>query len=179
MITSAQLRQWQQSKVPAPAPRKPRGQGKASLRKAAIVKRLPEVLALLGVERLPDGIEVNPFPTKQNGDEERYGRELQNAWIISGKTDFFAFQPVRLRLAPGTFYIPDYIYRIIKENIVTVFEIKGQRHAAGIVKFKVARDKFPQFGFCMPRWDRKLGRWCRVRMSGNLKAGKVNKMEKA
>src|SRR5882724_11363655 len=76
--------------------RKPRGEGKDALRKKAAAERLPMVLALLGTSVLPEGVFVNPFPGKQNGDERRYGQYLtllQNT-SIGG----FAFQPIRVRL---------------------------------------------------------------------------------
>jgi hypothetical protein len=76
----------------------------------------------------------------------------------SGVILAWQYEAVRLKLAPNTTYTPDFM--VITPGEIQFIEIKGQRRAAGMAKFKVAADLYPWFRFVMV--ERKNGNWSKI-----------------
>jgi hypothetical protein len=55
-------------------------------------------------------------------------------------------EPFSLRLAPKTFYKPDFLVQL-PDGILEVHEVKGHWEDDARVKWKVAADKYPCFAF--------------------------------
>lgn len=91
--------------------------------------------------------------------EARYALEILEAQVAQGKIEKWFFESVRLRLAPKTFYTPDFMV-IDRDGTVTFKEVKGFLREDAAVKFKWARESFPYFKFEM--WGRKAGVWKEV-----------------
>jgi hypothetical protein len=75
--------------------------------------------------------------------------EFLNLLIVSkheGTILDYREQPMGLRLAPNTFYHPDFLV-IDRDQTVTVYEVKGHWEDDARVKIKVAAKEFPWFRF--------------------------------
>ena len=88
---------------------------------------------------------------------------VSDPWLGASKTEkrFFlavladrfrfvdVYEPVRLRIAPGTFYIPDFMY--VENGVVFAIEVKGAYRLGSASRaytaFCTARDKFPWMKF--------------------------------
>src|SRR5580704_60826 len=73
-----------------------------------------------------------------NGWEACYAEELEVQRRL-GLIQWFGFESLRLRLANGCYYCPDFIIQPISGRIRAV-EIKGHMRAAAMVRFKVAAE---------------------------------------
>lgn len=99
-----------------------------------------------------------------NKTEGRYAQYLELE-RLSGKILRYDFQPVNLRLAPKTFYCPD--YRVITaDGIVQFHDVKPARRSGtyystddAFVKIKLAAELHP-YTFLIA-WPSKGGQWCR------------------
>jgi hypothetical protein len=87
-----------------------------------------------------------------NASEEAYARHLE-AETQAGRVLMWAREPVTLRLAKGCRYLPDFMV-VSADNRIEFHEVKAggaakvnskwrHPHRDGIVKIKVAADKFP------------------------------------
>jgi hypothetical protein len=125
--------------------RKKRGDGAASIRKDRIIWRTSEVLKLLGVKTMPDGVEVVP-PGMPNKTEMKY-LSMLCAMKMVGEIAAYDFAPVRLRVGVGACkYKPDILIRH-NDGSIEVIECKMWRWANGISKVKTAAMLFPQWRF--------------------------------
>ena len=72
------------------------------------------------------------------------------------------YEPVRLRLAPGTFYTPDFVYE--ENGKVYAIEVKGSFRLGSASRaytaFMTARDKYPWMEF--EWWQKKNGGFVRI-----------------
>ncbi len=75
----------------------------------------------------------------------------------AGEVAWFAFEPLKLRLADNTFYTPDFIV-MLANGLLEVHEVKGYWQDDARVKIKVAAKTFP-FKFIGATWDKKLQGW--------------------
>jgi hypothetical protein len=137
------------------------------------------VLALLGVDRLPKGMSVNPFP-KLNGLESKYADQIRFMVRTCVVSDWMA-APVRLHLANRTTYTPDFVFRDAGGGTIHCIEIKGFLRDDAAVKFKIAREMFPWMDFKMLKlvkgsWVEVLSgsgrRWCDRRDASFYESGK-------
>ena len=97
-------------------------------------------------------------PTRMNKTEARYAQYLAALQAV-GEVNRYYFEPVRFRLADRTTYTPDFMVVVLDR--VEFHEVKGGfvRDDAR-VKFKVAREMFPAFGWMMAQW--KDGKWTKI-----------------
>jgi hypothetical protein len=108
--------------------------------------------------------------TKHGGEgmnslEARYAFEILDQEIALGSSQRWFFESFRLRLAPKTFYTPDFMV-IKSDGSISFREVKGFLREDASVKFKWAREIYPFFEFEM--WSRQRGEWCEI--LPNLKA---------
>jgi len=95
-----------------------------------------------------------------NGTEAKYAEQLR-ALQFSGEVLWWEFDALKLRLAPSTFYTPDF-FVMRADGQLEVHEVKGTSRGKpwveddAAVKIKVAADKYP-FMFRMV-W-RAEGQW--------------------
>lgn len=74
--------------------------------------------------------------------------------------DWWGYEPLRLKLADGTYYTPDFVARS-KAGDVIVFEVKGFLREAARVRFNVAKRLYPWMKFIMIR--KVSGQWEEVK----------------
>jgi hypothetical protein len=91
-----------------------------------------------------------------NSLEARYAVEVLDPAKDSGEVEAWFFESFRLKLAPKTFYTPDFMV-IKKDGSIVFAEVKGFLREDAAVKFKWARETYPFFGFEM--WGRRSGAW--------------------
>lgn len=86
---------------------------------------------------------VQPRPLYKSGWEAERAEywELQRR---AGTIRTWRYEPLRLRLAEGAWFKPDFLVEWIDDAIM-LEEIKGQWREAALVRFKVARDMYPMF----------------------------------
>lgn len=65
----------------------------------------------------------------------------------AGEVVAYRYEPCALKLAPKTTYTPDFL--VIYPGHMEFHEVKGFERDDAIVKFKVAAEMFPWFGFKM------------------------------
>jgi len=76
-----------------------------------------------------------------NGTEARYATYLEER-KASGEINWFAFEAVKLRLAPLTFYTPDFLV-MLDDGTLEAHEVKGFWQDDARVKIKVAAEIYP------------------------------------
>lgn len=82
-----------------------------------------------------------------NGLESAYARQLEER-KAAGYIDWYEFEPMRLKLADGTYYRPD--FGVVRNGRLEFHETKGHMREAARVRLNVAADKFP-FAFYLVR----------------------------
>lgn len=76
-----------------------------------------------------------------NGLEKRYADHLEGL-LRADAILWYAFDSLKLRLAPKTFYDTDFL--VMKADLsIEIHEVKGHWEDDARVKIKVAADKFP------------------------------------
>lgn len=107
--------------------------------------------------RLPQDRLVGYDMERMNGLEARYAGRLE-ALRRAGKIAGWQFEAVKLRLADGTFYTPDFF--IMLPNGLTGFhETKGFWRDDARAKIKIAAELFPWWFFVAVQWDGKAKEW--------------------
>lgn len=81
-----------------------------------------------------------------NRSEARYVREVLDLRCARGELRRYAFEPFRIRLAPNTFYRPDFLLWLA-DGVVEIHEIKGHWEDDARVKIKVAAALNPWWRF--------------------------------
>ena len=79
-------------------------------------------------------------PGKMNRWEQSYADRLELI-KMSGGIHSYAYESVRLTLAPSTTFTPDFL--VVTNDEIQFHEVKGQRFAAGMAKFKIAASLYP------------------------------------
>jgi len=82
----------------------------------------------------------------RNNDERRYAADVLEPLKEKGAIVDWRYEQVRFQLAKGTAYTPDFMI-IWEDGVVEFVEYKGWRRPTGIVKIKVAAEKFPWFNW--------------------------------
>ena len=97
---------------------------------------------------------------RMNKTERAYADSLY-ALQLAGEILQYEFEGVKLRLAPGSFYTPDF-YVVTPERF-ELHEVKGFWREAAMVRIKVAAAKYPHFKFMVVTMDkpsrRSIVRW--------------------
>lgn len=60
----------------------------------------------------------------------------------AGELIWWAFEPIRIRLADGAFYRPDFV-TVDRQGRTEIYEIKGHFREAARVRLRVAAEKLP------------------------------------
>jgi hypothetical protein len=60
----------------------------------------------------------------------------------AGDIEWYAYEPVNLRLAPNTYYNPDFLV-LCSDGTLEIHEVKGFWQDAARIKVKVAASTFP------------------------------------
>ena len=93
-----------------------------------------------------------------NGLEKRYNAHLEMRRLC-GEVVFYEFEPWKLKLAPATFYNPDFSV-LMPSGRIELHESKGHWEDDARVKFKVAAERFGQwFDFVAAIWDKRNKIW--------------------
>jgi hypothetical protein len=88
--------------------------------------------------------------------EERFSFYLETL-KRAGEFIWWAYEPIRFRLAANTTYTPDFVV-MTKDLELQVFEVKGRWLQSARVKIKVASELYP-FRFTGVMWDSKGKSW--------------------
>jgi hypothetical protein len=92
-----------------------------------------------------------------NGLEKRYNAHLQLRFHLGELTDF-RFEPLKLRLAPATFFNPDFLL-VLPNSTHELHEVKGHWEDDARVKIKVAATLFPWWKFVGVTWNKEMKDW--------------------
>ena len=92
-------------------------------------------------------------PGEMNKTEARFA-ELLELRKRAGEIEAWYFEPLKLRLAKGCFYTPDFLV-IEATGRITFYEVKGYWRDDAKVKYKTAAEKFKCFTFHSAMWDSK------------------------
>jgi hypothetical protein len=112
----------------------------------------PQKRAMLQQLKVPTP-DPTPVPLRQAGKkrgvmnklEQKFSLHLE-AKRIRGDIEFWRYEPIRIRLADGAWYTPDFLV-ITNDGRTQVFETKGFWREAARVRIKVAADKFRGSGW--------------------------------
>lgn len=85
----------------------------------------------------------------------RYSQELELR-RLAGEISEWKFEHLRLRLAEGAWYKPDF-FVLLADGRIELHETKGQWREAARVRIKVASELHPWFRFRAIQWDKKRG----------------------
>ena len=93
-----------------------------------------------------------------NGLERRYAEEL-TLRLAAGDITWWAFEAVKLRLAPRTFLTVDFAVLPKFSHRLELHEVKGHWEDDARVKIKVDAAAYPCFAFRAVTWRRDVGAW--------------------
>jgi hypothetical protein len=99
-------------------------------------------------------VAIPPHETRMNKLEGRYALYLRMQ-RDRREIESFEFEAIKLRLAPTTFYTPDFLVQL-KNGELECHEVKGFWRDDARIKIKVAAAKFP-FRFIAVQEDKRLG----------------------
>lgn len=111
-------------------------------------------------KKLPPGVKVageSPVPkvkssrNRMNKTEAAYA-EILNLSQLGGEVRWWAYEPIKLRLAKRTWYTPDFLV-VGSDGRIEAIEVKGFWRDDARVKIKVAAELFPMFVFVAVRRD--------------------------
>ena len=92
---------------------------------------------------------VQPEDMGRMNKTERGYYDLLNIRYKAGDILWFAFEPIKFRLARKTYYTPDFIV-VNKDREIEVHEVKGFMRDDANVKLKVSNEEYP-FKFFLVR----------------------------
>ena len=98
-------------------------------------------------------IPIIPKP-KMNKTEARYADQLEHM-KRAGVIINYRFDALNFRLAPKTYYRPDFL--VVFDHEFQIHEVKGFWKDDALVKFKVAADMYPWFRWKAVQWIK--GEW--------------------
>lgn len=89
---------------------------------------------------------------RMNQTEARYARDFLEPRIASGESIRYQHEKIKLRLAGGTWYTPDF-FEELADGRIWVHEVKGGKvWDDAAVKFKVAAEQFPWWRWTKVQW---------------------------
>jgi hypothetical protein len=101
---------------------------------------------------------------RMNKLEARFAEQLE-AWRMCEEIEWWQFEPVKLQLAMGAGYRPDFMtfgggFPYMSDpwdprRQVVFFEVKGFMRESANVRIKVAARTYPFWRFVLVRWNRK------------------------
>lgn len=94
---------------------------------------------------------------EMNGLEKRYAAYLETRRLV-GEIVGWRFEPLKLKLAPATFYNVDFSLTMLDSRI-ELHETKGFWRDDARVKIKVAAARFTEFRFVAVQWKGKQIGW--------------------
>lgn len=103
---------------------------------------------------------------EMNKTEARYAQQLE-ARKAAGEVRWYAFERMKLRLAPKTFFTVDFFVQLA-DGSFECHEVKGRKgdryfaEEDAKLKIKIAAEMFPIFRFLIT-WPAKGGGWCQER----------------
>ena len=92
-----------------------------------------------------------------NGLEKRYAALLDIQKAL-GNIKLWRFEPLKLRLAPSTFYSPDFEL-VMPDGGIELHETKGFWEDDARVKIKWAAKEFTEFTLVAVTWDKARKDW--------------------
>ena len=108
----------------------------------------------------PRPLKPKPRPLKpkqkMNKTEAKYADFLEQRKHLKEIIDY-RFEPFGLRLAPNTFYHPDFI--VVFPDRFEIHEVKGFWRDDAKVKYKVAADMFPWVRFMVVKLKKGVFEW--------------------
>jgi len=84
------------------------------------------------------------LPKYKSKGEEEYAQHL-SILGAAGEIQGWRYEAIKLRLADGAWYTPDFI--VLRENCIEIHEFKGFWREAARVRIKVAAETYPEFQF--------------------------------
>ena len=88
---------------------------------------------------------------------DRYKSQLERDWAEhlellrhGGLVHSWDYEEVKLRLADGTFYTPDF-FVVMEDGLIQIHEVKGHMREAARVRLNVAAERFPWAQFVLVR----------------------------
>ncbi len=100
-----------------------------------------------------------PAKRGMNGLERQYAEHLDLQQRL-GVVTWWAFEPMRLRLADGAYYKTDFLVQLA-DGRLEARETKGFERPAAILRFKMAAEQHPWLTFVMLKLDK--GDWIETR----------------
>ena len=95
-------------------------------------------------------------PGVMNKTEKQYAEMLERK-RMAGEIVRYVFEKIKFKLAPKTFYTPDFY--VVKPDCIEIHEVKGFWQDDARVKIKVAAEMFPEFKWVAARWKNKTVGW--------------------
>jgi hypothetical protein len=97
---------------------------------------------------LPASVQARYRPARKTRQMNGWEREYQESLKINPDVLWWRYETLRLRLADGAWYKPDFMVAH-KDGSIFLIEVKGHQRAAAVVRFKVAAEQYPMFNFRM------------------------------
>lgn len=95
-------------------------------------------------------------PEEMNTTEKKYADYLAQR-KLAGEIRSYLFEKVKFKLAPKTFYTPDFY--VVTPDCIEIHEVKGHWQDDARVKIKVAAEMFPEFKWVAVQWKNKKVGW--------------------
>jgi len=92
---------------------------------------------------------ARPVRGQMNGSEQRYAHRLE-LLRITGQVAWWAFEPVKFRLADKTWYTPDFLV-MQNDGALELHELKGWMEEDANVKLKVTSETYWMFRVMLVR----------------------------
>jgi len=118
-------------------------------------KTLPSGAKVAGVTPVPA---VKKSLSRMNKTEAAYA-EILKLSQLAGEVQWWAYEPLKFRLAKRTSYTPDFMVWG-SDGRLEAIEVKGFLRDDAAIKFKVAREMYPWITWCMVIWKR--GQWVEI-----------------
>ncbi len=150
ILAAGGLHEWQKKAAQAPA-RQPH----SAAYPGPVMKSPAKVPAAKG--RKPSDLILGYDADRMNGLEARYAGRLE-AMKRAGKLVCWKFEEIKLRMADGTFYTPDF-FIMLPDGSVGFHETKGFWRDDARAKIKIAAELYPMFFFVAVQWDAKAKEW--------------------
>lgn len=92
-----------------------------------------------------------PKPKRGMNEWEAKFAQTLEARKKAGELVWWAYEPIRIRLADGTFYRPDFV-TVDQHGRTEIYEVKGFMREASRVRLRVATEKLPYQFYLVRRY---------------------------